>query len=84
MLLLKEREEELRRAAQGYKAKLPSGLSEASGKVTVNAPYAVIVTPGRELADQVTSCYFLTFPDIFRFSFFRLVLCSSPSVNRSG
>ena len=65
MLLLKEREEELRRAAQGHKAKLPSGLSEASGKVTVNAPYAVIVTPGRELADQVTSCYFLTFPDIF-------------------
>jgi len=52
VLLLKEREEELRRAAQEHKAKLPSGLSEGSGKVTVNAPYAVIVTPGRELADQ--------------------------------
>ena len=62
MLLLKEREEELRKAAQEHKAKLPS---EGSGKVTVNAPYAVIVTPGRELADQVTSCNFLTFPDIF-------------------
>ena len=81
---MKEREDELRRAAQEHKAKLPSGLSGGSGKVTVNAPFAVIVTPGRELADQVTSCYFLTLLDIFRFSFFRLVLCLSPSVNRSG
>ena len=45
MLTLKAKEEEIRKVSQ----------EGSEGKVAVNAPYAVIVTPGRELADQVGS-----------------------------
>ena len=55
VLALKAREEEMRKASQeGSKARrLSDEENRPSGKVAVNAPYAVIVTPGKELADQV-------------------------------
>ena len=55
VLALKAREEEIRKVSQGSNAGLSKEESQPSGKVLVNSPYAVIVTPGRELADQVRS-----------------------------
>ena len=58
MLALKAREEEIRKVSQeGSKGRrLLNEEERALGKVAVNAPYAIIVTPGRELADQVGTC----------------------------
>ena len=53
VLALKARAEEIRNVSQGSNARLSKEESQPSGKVLVNSPYAVIVTPGRELADQV-------------------------------
>jgi len=53
VLVLKAREEELRKVSQ--EVRLSNEENRASGKVAVNAPYAVIVTPGRELADQISA-----------------------------
>ena len=55
VLALKAREEEIRKVSQGSNAGLSKEESQPPGKVLVNSPYAVIVTPGRELADQVRS-----------------------------
>ena len=66
VLALKGREEELRKVSR--EVRLSNEENRASGKVAVNAPYAVIVTPGRELADQVGSCDFDEFyvPTLFQ------------------
>ena len=62
VLALKAREEEIRKVSQGSNAGLSKEESQPPGKVLVNSPYAVIVTPGRELADQVRSSgYFSCF-----------------------
>ena len=55
VLALKAREEEIRKVSEeGSKGRrLLNEEERALGKVAVNAPYAIIVTPGRELADQV-------------------------------
>ena len=56
MLALKVKEDEIRKVSQVSETKISKEESRPSGKVAVNSPYAVIVTPGRELADQVRSC----------------------------
>ena len=56
VLALKAKEVEIRKASQVSGARVSNEDSRPPGKVPVNAPYAVIVTPGRELADQVRSC----------------------------
>ena len=55
VLALKAREEEIRKVSQEASKgrRLLNEEERALGKVAVNAPYAIIVTPGRELADQV-------------------------------
>ena len=55
VLALKAQEEEVRKAYQEVSKgrRLSNEEVRTLGKVAVNAPYAVIVTPGRELADQV-------------------------------
>ena len=64
VLVLKAREEELRKVSQ--EGRLSNEENRASGKVAVNAPYAVIVTPGRELADQVGRCDLFNDPTLFQ------------------
>ena len=64
VLALKGREEELRKVSQ--EGRLSNEENRASGKVAVNAPYAVIVTPGRELADQVGRCDLFNDPTLFQ------------------
>ena len=63
VLVLKAREEEMRKVSQ--EGRLSNEENRPSGKVAVNAPYAVIVTPGRELADQVGSCDLFNDPNFF-------------------
>ena len=64
VLALKAREEEMRKVSQ--EGRLSNEENQPSGKVAVNAPYAVIVTPGRELADQVGSCDLFNDPNLFQ------------------
>ena len=56
VLALKAKEDEIRKISQVSETRVSKEESRPSGKVAVNSPYAVIVTPGRELADQVKSC----------------------------
>ena len=56
VLALKAKDDEIRKMSQVSGTKISKEESCPPGKVAVNSPYAVIVTPGRELADQVRSC----------------------------
>jgi len=53
VLALKAKEDEIRKMSQVSEMKISKEESRPLGKVAVNSPYAVIVTPGRELADQI-------------------------------
>ena len=68
VLALKAREEEMRKVSEEASKgrRLSNEENQPLGKVAVNAPYAVIVTPGRELADQVGSCDLFNYPTLFQ------------------